>query len=239
MVANEPLQPVPDGWTSALAIVAHPDDLEYGAASAIAGWTSAGKTVSYLLVTHGEAGIDSVSPEEAAPLREAEQLASAAVVGVDTVEFLDGYADGLIEYGLGLRQDLCRAIRRHRPDVIITGNRHDTWGGTTIFNMADHRHVGLAVIDAARDAANRWIWPELGRPWQDCKFVLLAGSPQASHYVDIGDSLERGVESLRCHAAYLADLEGIMADPEAFLHMQAEAAGAQAGCKHATLFELV
>ena len=89
-----------DGWTRGLAIVAHPDDLEYGAASAIARWTSEGKRFAYVLVTSGEAGL-AIPPEEAGPLREAEQRASAAAVGVDDVAFL-GYPDGVVEYGLSL-----------------------------------------------------------------------------------------------------------------------------------------
>ena len=89
----------PDDWQRALAVVAHPDDLEYGAASAIAAWTAAGKHVVYVLVTSGEAGIDGMEPAEAGPLREAEERAGAREVGVDVVEFL-GHADGVIEYGL-------------------------------------------------------------------------------------------------------------------------------------------
>jgi LmbE family N-acetylglucosaminyl deacetylase len=93
------LEPMPDDWTRALAIAAHPDDLEYGAAGAVAVWTDAGKDVRYLLVTRGEAGIDSMAPAECGPIREAEQRAGAAEVGVSTVEFLD-HRDGTIEYGL-------------------------------------------------------------------------------------------------------------------------------------------
>ena len=106
------MEAFPGDWSRALCIVAHPDDLEYGAAGAIARWTAAGKDVIYLLVTRGEAGIDGMSPDEVGPLREAEERASAAVVGVETVEFLDGHVDGIIEYGLPLRRDLAAAIRR-------------------------------------------------------------------------------------------------------------------------------
>jgi len=94
-----------------LAVVAHPDDLEYGAAALVARWTRAGAEVGYLLATRGEAGIDGVEPAEAARLRTEEQVASAAVVGVTTVEFLD-HRDGTIELGLRLRQDIALAIRR-------------------------------------------------------------------------------------------------------------------------------
>ena len=84
------MEPMREDWQRAVAVVAHPDDLEYGAASAVAHWTASEKDVSYLLVTRGEAGIDGMAPSQAGPLREAEERASAAVVGVRSVEFLDG-----------------------------------------------------------------------------------------------------------------------------------------------------
>ena len=112
-MAEAPLEPFPEDWARALAVVAHPDDLEYGGAAAIARWTRAGCRVAYVLVTKGEAGIDSMEPEEAARVRMAEQRDSAAVVGVDEVEFLD-HPDGMLVYGLALRRDIAAAIRRHR-----------------------------------------------------------------------------------------------------------------------------
>jgi LmbE family N-acetylglucosaminyl deacetylase len=90
-----PLEVLPENWERLLAVVAHPDDIEYGAAAAIARWTGQGKHVVYTLVTSGEAGIDGLHPDEAGPLREAEERASAAIVGVETVEFLGG-ADGML-----------------------------------------------------------------------------------------------------------------------------------------------
>ena len=156
---------VDEGWERAVAIVAHPDDLEYGAASAVARWTGQGKDVSYVLVTRGEAGIDGMAPEQAGPLREEEQRRSAARVGVRHVEFLD-HPDGAVEPGLTLRRDLAGAVRRLRPQVVLTMNFELTWGDGGNVNHADHRAVGLATLDACRDAANRWMFPELG----DCGF---------------------------------------------------------------------
>src|SRR6478752_10390392 len=119
------LAPIAEDWDRGLAVVAHPDDMEYGAAAAVARWTAQGKHVSYLLVTRGEAGSDDLDPVECARVREAEERASAAIVGVSTVEFLD-HRDGLIEYGLGLRHDIALAIRRHRPEVLVTLNYHES-----------------------------------------------------------------------------------------------------------------
>src|SRR3954453_5493997 len=125
MTAPTSLQPVDESFSTALAIVAHPDDLEYGTAAAVARWTGQGKRVVYCLATSGEAGIDGVALEQCGPLREQEERDGAALGGVDTVEFM-GHPDGLLEYALPLRRDVARAVRRHRPDVVIPGNYHDS-----------------------------------------------------------------------------------------------------------------
>lgn len=234
------LEPFPENWERALAIVAHPDDLEYGAASAVARWTSQGKEVVYLLATRGEAGIDSMTPEEAGPLRETEQRESAKVVGVNTVEFLD-YRDGVIEYGLPLRRDLTRAIRRHRPDLIVTINHRLTFGGVSL-NMADHRWVGLAVLDASRDAANRWIFPELLEegldPWGEVQMVGIGGSPNPTHAVDVTLTIDKGIASLQEHRVYIANLPRSV-DPEELLRWNASITGESFGCEYAVSFEVI
>ena len=235
------LKPVPEDWERALAVVAHPDDLEYGCASAIARWTSQGKSVAYALVTSGEAGIDAMAPEEARRIREQEERDSAAQVGVNTVEFL-GHPDGTIEYGLKLRKDIARGIRRHRPEVIVTLNYHRFWPGGVALNMADHRAVGEAVLDAARDAANRWVFVELGNEglerWDGARLVYVHASPRATHAVDVGDHLDRGVASLEAQRAYIEGLGGRF-DPRSFLTSSASAVGDRAGCRYAVDFEVL
>jgi LmbE family N-acetylglucosaminyl deacetylase len=230
------MEPVPDDWERALAIVAHPDDMEYGAAGAVAHWTARGKQVTYLLASRGETGIDAIAPDECARVREAEERASAAIVGVDTVEFLD-HPDGLIEYGIPLRRDLALAIRRHRPDVLITLNHRDTWGGGYP-NMADHRHVGVAALDAGRDAANPWLFRSDDGPeaWSGVRFALVAGSSDSTHFVDVSDEIELAIASLEAHARYL---EHVGTDARAFLTSIAEQVGHESGVRYATSFELV
>ncbi|CAN5873113.1 hypothetical protein BH24ACT6_BH24ACT6_19910 [soil metagenome] len=93
--APHDLLALPDDWSSALAVVAHPDDVEYGASAAVAAWTDAGKSVAYLLVTRGEAGIDAMDPHEATIVRKAEQRAACDAFGVDVLEYLD-HPDGTI-----------------------------------------------------------------------------------------------------------------------------------------------
>jgi LmbE family N-acetylglucosaminyl deacetylase len=236
------LAPFPDDWTRGLAVVAHPDDLEYGTASAIARWTSEGRIISYLLVTRGEAGIDAMAPAETAAVRAEEERRSAAVVGVETVEFLDGHHDGVIEYGLPLRRDLAAAFRRHRPEVVLSVNYRDTFPGGHL-NMADHRVVGLAILDAARDAGNRWVFTELREqglePWSGIRAVAFNASPNPTHAVDISGFLGRGIASLAEHRAYLAGLGDGTTDPDEILRGAAEAAGADFGVEHAVEFEVV
>ena len=238
---NQPLEPMPEDWARALAVVAHPDDLEYGAASAVARWTRSGRSVGYLIVTDGEAGIDGVCPADAAVLRQKEQLTSAAIVGVEDVCFLH-HRDGAVEYGLRLRRDIARHIRRVRPDILLTATSALTYGlggGPRILNQADHRAVGVAVLDAARDAANRWIFPELLdddlEPWAGTTEVYVMGSNHPTHAVDVTDSLAIGVESLRAHRAYLDGL-GRNFDPERFLRGFTAHAGSALGVPHAVAF---
>ena len=174
-MTDEELQSLPDDWSRCLAVVAHPDDVEFGTSSAVAAWTAAGKSVSYLLVTKGQAGIDGLTPAESAVVREAEQRASAKIVGVSEVEFLD-HRDGEIEYGLGLRRDIAAAIRRHRPDFVLGFNGRETTS-TGKWNTPDHRHTAHALLDAVGDAGNRWIFEDIGlEHWGGVKYVAMANS---------------------------------------------------------------
>jgi LmbE family N-acetylglucosaminyl deacetylase len=231
--ADEPLDTFPDDWERALAVVAHPDDLEYGVASAIARWTRQGKEVVYVLATSGEAGIASKPPDETGPLREEEERESAALVGVHALEFL-GHPDGLVEYGVPLRRDIARAIRAHRPEVVITSFFDLTWGPGGNVNHADHRHVGLAAVDACRDAANRWLFPGIGEPWEGVQAIYVAAGAPATHYVDVTDTIDAGIASLRAHRAYLAEFGDF--DPDAMLRGFAQSTGEQVGAAYAIPF---
>jgi LmbE family N-acetylglucosaminyl deacetylase len=208
-----PLLPLEIEVGRVLAVVAHPDDLEYGAAAAVAAWTDAGQEVVYLLASRGEAGIDSMNPADAGAARDAEERASAAIVGVQTVEFLD-HADGVIEYGVPLRRDIAAAIRRHRPDTLLLFNHRESWGPGRM-NSPDHRNVGAAALDAVGDAGNRWIFPELGLERHAVRNALVTGSPQSTHAIDVTATVDRAVASLAAHSAYLEGLgDHPMADPE-------------------------
>jgi LmbE family N-acetylglucosaminyl deacetylase len=235
---TELLPPLPTGFDRVLCVVAHPDDLEYGTAAAVAVWTAAGVEVAYLLLTRGEAGIDGMPPERTAELRVREQTAAARAVGVDDVEFLE-HPDGVLEYGLGLRRDVARAVRRFRPDAVVTSSWavEVGWG----LNQADHRVAGLVTADAVRDAGNRWVFPEqlVGgvEPWSP-RWLLVAGDERSTHGVDVtGEPLERGIAALESHAGYFA---GIPGHPPVAGVLRAITAsqGRSMGVAHAMLFRV-
>jgi LmbE family N-acetylglucosaminyl deacetylase len=237
-----PLPPVPEDWQRCLAVAAHPDDIEYGTASAVARWTAQGKQVTYLLVTRGEAGIDGMRPEVAGPLREQEERTGAREVGVDVVEFLD-HPDGVVEGGPALRRDIVRAIRRHRPEIIVT-DTYEIRMISGMVNQVDHRVVGLAALDAARDAGNRWIFPELLdeglEPWGGVRAVCFAGASQPNHGVDItGEPLQCGIRSLAAHKEYIKGLGAGGPEPGLLLTWVAtKMAGPAMGVEAAVVFDV-
>jgi LmbE family N-acetylglucosaminyl deacetylase len=234
---DSPLDPLDEAWQRGIAVAAHPDDLEYGAASAIARWTSQGKDIRYVLATRGEAGIDTMEPERAGPLRTAEQVASARAVGVDVVDFLD-LPDGLLQADLSLREVLAEAIRRHLPEVIVSVSHDERWSPTGPFNHADHRALGVALIDATRDAANRWLFPDAGPPWDGVRWLAFASSMKPTHGVDVTDHIGDGVTSLLFHKTYIEAL-GEDFDADSFLRQGAAAGGAALGVEYAVTFNLV
>ena len=220
-----------------LCVVAHPDDVEYGTSSAVARWVDRGIEVGYLLLTRGEAGMPN-PPEETARLRVAEQQAACAVVGVKHLTVLQ-HPDGVLVYGLDLRRDICREIRRFRPDVVlgVSFDVETPWG----FDQADHRAAGLSTLDALRDAGNRWVFPEQideeGLAPHSARWYLVPGmGGGATHGVDVtGEPLRRGVASLEAHAAYLAALPNHPA-PADFIPTFAAMSGTAMGVEHAVLF---
>ena len=209
MTEQPKLEPLDEStFETVLCVAAHPDDLEYGLAAAVDRWVRAGKTVTYLLVTRGEAGIDTMPPSEAAPVREQEERDGAARVGVEVVEFLEGFTDGVVQHGLALRRAIAREIRRRRPDLLVTITYAESFRGGAV-NQADHRAVGLAVVDARADAGNRWVFPELvdegHEPWQVAR-LLIGADPEPTHFVDVSEHFDAAVASLSAHKEYLSAL---------------------------------
>lgn len=196
----------PEGIERMLCVVAHPDDMEYGASAAVAEWTARGVDVSYLLLTAGEAGIRGMHPAQVAPLRAREQRRACDIVGVKDLTILD-LPDGLLEASLPTRAHIAKAIRRFRPQALMCMNweLEVPWG----LNHVDHRAAGLATVDAIRDADNPWIFPEQltagVREW-GATWLLVSGA-QPTHAIELSrESVDKGIASLEAHEAYLAAL---------------------------------
>lgn len=238
---NSPLPPLPEDWERGLVVAAHPDDIEYGLAAAVARWTAQGKHVSYLLASRGEAGIDSLDPAEAGPLREQEERDGAREVGVTDLDFLD-LPDGVMEYSIALRRDITRVIRLRRPQVVF-GGAFTVRMVEGMTNQADHRVVGLATLDAARDAGNRWLHRELEaeglQAWPGVRYVGFAGAATPTHGVEVtGEPLARGIASLAAHSRYIEGLGAARFDAAAFLTWVATSAGAAMGVEAAVLLDV-
>ena len=162
------------------------------------------------------------------------------MVGVDTVEFLDGYVDGLVEYGIALRHDLAAAVRRHRPEVLVSINYRDFWGPGSPINHGRPPRRRPRPARRRRDAGEPLaLHRRAGEPWSGTRLVAFNGSPAPTHVVDVTGFLDRGIASLREHRLYLDGLGDGDTDPDAFLRGTAEQTGAQAGVEHAVAFEVV
>ncbi|MBM6405151.1 PIG-L family deacetylase [Phycicoccus sp. CSK15P-2] len=236
------LEPFDGSFTSVLCVVAHPDDIEYGTAAAVHRWVGEGATVAYLLLTRGEAGIDTMDPERAAGVRESEERESARRVGVETVEFA-GWQDGAVEYGVPLRREIAAAVRRHRPDLVV-GQTWAEFFGPNMANQADHRAVGLATLDAVADAGNRWLHRDLLdeglEPWNGVTVLAVMGSPTPTHYLDVsGEPFEAAVHSLEAHEEYNAALPDDFPAPRDLLTMILGGGGEAAGVDKAWTAQVV
>ncbi|MBN4928311.1 PIG-L family deacetylase [Hoyosella rhizosphaerae] len=218
------MKPFPGDWSRALAIVAHPDDVEYGAAAAIARWVREGKSIAYVMITSGEQGIEGMDPAVCGPIREKEQLASAARVGVTDVRFLR-YPDFVLEDSPGLRADLVAVMREYRAELIVTLNFRDKWPGGDFMNSSDHCNAGSAIVAAAMESGVvRW--------------VAACTSPVSTHGVDVSDFVQDAVASLQEHREYL---RGLGPDDSSLQMLQENLThgGVQLGTEAAVTFELI
>lgn len=188
-----------------LVITAHPDDVDFGSAGAIATWTDKGIEVAYCIVTDGDAGgFDPDVPRSEIPaIRRAEQEAAAKTVGVDEVHFL-GYPDGRLTVTLDLRRDLSRVIRRVKPQRVVTQSPVRNFE-RIYASHPDHLAAGEAALCAVYpDARNDFAFPELlgeGLPGWVVPEVWLMGGPDPTTYVDITDAFERKLAALLCHVS--------------------------------------
>jgi LmbE family N-acetylglucosaminyl deacetylase len=229
--------------TRVLAVAAHPDDLDFGAAGTIARWSDAGATVTYLLCTRGDQGGFDETPREEMPwIRETEQRAAAKAVGVTDVRFLDGFRDGWLEPTHELQREIVRVIRQVRPERMLIPSAERNWERIQA-SHPDHLAAGEAAIRAIYPAArNPFSFPELladeGLDAWVVQETWVMAHPGAAHAVDITDTFERKIEALRAHLSqvrHLDDLEGML---RSWAERTARTAGMPSG-RLAEMFQIV
>lgn len=209
-----------DGVARVLMVTAHPDDVDFGSAGTVAAFTDAGVEVAYCIATDGDAGGSdrAVSRAEMAALRQAEQRAAAAVVGVSDVTFL-GYPDGRLQPTLELRRDISRVIRRFRPQRVITQSPERNWE-RIYASHPDHLAAGEAAACAVYpDARNPFAHPELledeGLEPHTVDELWLMAFADPNMAVDTTAAFDRKVAALLCHRSQVAeraDLEKLLRD---------------------------
>lgn len=235
-----------DGIERALVVVAHPDDCDFGCAATTALWTSLGVDVSYCIVTNGDAGgyDRSVARARMAEIRQEEQRAAAAEVGVKDVTFL-GYPDGKLAATLDLRRDIARVIRQKRPQRVVAQSPLRNFA--RIFaSHPDHLAAGEATLDAVYpDARNPFAHMELleqeglephtvNQVW-----IMAAGAAQApDEVVDVTDTAERKLAALRHHRSQYQEWDQLEDRVRSWLKATAEANGL-AGGRMAEAFQVV
>ena len=195
---------------SAMAIVAHPDDIEFSCSGTMARWARAGARICYVLCTSGDVGIaePGMTRARATEIREAEARAAAEIAGVKDVVFLRE-PDGLLVPTLDLRKKLVREIRRFKPEVVVTGDPTQVWSGEDYINHPDHRAAAQAALDATFPAAGQ---PNLFEDLAD--EGLTAHKPRkvyantwgpADVYVSIDDTIDVKIAALRAHKSQMGD----------------------------------
>jgi len=195
---------------SAMAIVAHPDDIEFSCAGTLAKWASAGSRISYVLCTSGDVGIDTagMTRSRAAEIREAEQKEAARIASASEVIFL-GEPDGMLQATLDLRKKLVREIRRFRPEVVICGDPTVVWAGEGYINHPDHRAAATAALDAVFPAAGQPnLFEELaeeGLKAHKIRKVFVTCWTGADTFVKIDETIELKIQALKAHVSQMRD----------------------------------
>lgn len=195
---------------SAMAIVAHPDDIEFSCAGTLARWARAGCRISFVLCTSGDVGIadTNITRDEAIAIREAEEREAARIIGAQEVVFLRE-PDGLLQATLELRKKLVREIRRFKPEVVVTGDPTALWGRDTYINHPDHRAAALAAIDATFPASGQpHLFQELeeeGLAAHKVRKVFATSWEHVDQYVNIAETIDTKIEALRAHKSQMGD----------------------------------
>jgi LmbE family N-acetylglucosaminyl deacetylase len=223
----------------ALAVFAHPDDIDFGAAGSVARWVDDGWDVRYVCVTSGQKGAwdAHMDVEEYGALRETEQRAAAAAVGVTDVTFLH-WMDSEVFDSLDLRRAVSREFRRHRPHRLVT-MAPDPLPTSRFVNHPDHRVVGQVALDVTMTGGTTAsIFPELLAedlpPWRELEETWLMGPAISPVVVDVTPTLDRKIAALRAHASQIGDR-----DLETFIRARLREVGRVSGVPYAETFRVI
>src|SRR5260370_11676547 len=190
-----------------MSIHAHPDDQEFTVGGTLAKWARAGCEVVTVCITSGGAGSNKYTPLDMTrhalvAIREDEQREACRLLGVKETIFLR-YEDGMLEPSIGLRRELTRLIRRHRPETVVCGDPTMRFFGTTYMNHPDHRVAADVGLDAVFPSAGaRLIFPELldeGPEPHEVRQGFIHGAARARTYRDITDVLHCPPASIAPH----------------------------------------
>jgi LmbE family N-acetylglucosaminyl deacetylase len=224
---------------SAMAIVAHPDDIEYSCAGTMARWAKDGARVSYVLCTSGDVGIDEpgMTRSQATAIREAEQHEAAKIAGITEVIFLRE-PDGMLVPTLELRKKLVREIRRFKPEVVVSGDPTTVWAGADYINHPDHRAAATAALDAVFPAAGQPnLFEELaqeGLKAHKPRKVYVTTWDGAEVYVNIEETIDIKIRALRAHKSQMRDW-----DPEKMIREWASSSATGKEMEYAEGFRVV
>jgi LmbE family N-acetylglucosaminyl deacetylase len=235
--------PEPIDFQRVLVVTAHPDDVDFGAAGTIATWTDRGVDVAYCIVTDGDAGgfDPSVPRDQIAGIRQREQTAAAAVIGVTNLQFL-GYPDGRLESNLDLRKDISREIRRYQPDIVLAQspvrNFERIYG-----SHPDHLAAAEATMCAVYpDARNPFTFTELidegFEPHSARQVWIMGGGTASNHVVDTTEQFDRKIQALLCHESQHTDPVGLVGRIRGWNESLATQGGLPAG-RTAEIFQIV
>jgi len=222
-----------------MAIMAHADDGEFGAAGTLATWIQEGREVVYVVCTNGNKGSDDpdMTAAKLAETRMMEQQEAARVLGVKEVVFL-GYEDGYLQPTLDLRRDISRAIRRYKPDIAMCPDPTTFYIAQRYVNHPDHRAVGEAALAAIFPAArDRLTFPELlleGLNPHNVRHLLMWGTLDPDTWFDITGTVDRKLAALRAHKSQVSG-KGF----EAHVRERCALAGQTVGVTYAEAFRYV
>ncbi len=226
----------------ALAIGAHPDDIDFGCGGTLAKWASAGCEVTELILTDGSKGSWDPKADRASliALRQEEQRAAADALGARDVVFLE-HVDGELASGLAERAEVCRVIREARPDVVIG---HDPWKRYRLH--PDHRHAGFLAVEGLVAARDPHFFPEQGLAPHRPARLLLWEADEVDHVETIERFLAAKLTALLSHRSQWESTMGIERDraveEQAFedrIRQRATEAGALAGLSLAEPFKRI